>query len=59
MGSHLGAGSNPERVFKGTVVRCKATTPSSLSLDGAVSKSSTNLLIGTGFASRYRLQSGF
>ena len=28
-GSHLGTGSNPERVFKGPVNTCKATTPSS------------------------------
>ena len=32
MGSHLGTGSNPERVFKGSMGRCKVTTPSSLSL---------------------------
>ena len=30
--SHLGTGSNPERVFKGPFGRCKATTPSSFSL---------------------------
>ena len=32
LGSHLGIGSNPERVFKGPVGRCKATTLSFLSL---------------------------
>ena len=32
LGSYLGTGSNPERVFKGTMGRCKANTPSSLSL---------------------------
>ena len=31
-GSHLGTGSNPDRVFKGPMGRCMATTPSSLSL---------------------------
>ena len=31
-GSYLGTGSNPERVFKGPVGRCMATTPSSFSL---------------------------
>ena len=32
MGSHLGTGSNPEWVFKDPMGRCKASTPSSLSL---------------------------
>ena len=32
LGSHIGTGSNPEQVFKGPMGRCKATTPSSLSL---------------------------
>ena len=32
LGSHLGTGSNPERVFKDPIGRCVATTPSSLSL---------------------------
>ena len=31
-GSHLGTGSNPVRVFKGPMGRCKATTHSSLTL---------------------------
>ena len=72
----VGTGSNP-------VCRCKAITPSSISLtsnrvttnylifltescaihfvqmctghDGAVAKSSANGLVGTGFASQYRL----
>ena len=32
LGSHLDTGSNPERVFKEPVSRCKATTPSTLLL---------------------------
>ena len=32
LGLHLVTGSNPEQVFKGPIGRCKATTPSSLSL---------------------------
>ena len=32
VGSHLGTGSNLNWVFKGPMGRCKATTPSSLSL---------------------------
>ena len=32
LGSHLGTGFKSERVFKGPMGRCKATTPSSLSL---------------------------
>ena len=66
LGSHLSTGSKPEQVFKGPVGRCKATTPSSLSItsnrvnsagpDGAVDVSSASGLVGTGFTSRYRLQ---
>ena len=32
MGSHLGTSFNPEQVSKDQMGRCKATTPSSLSL---------------------------
>ena len=32
VGSGFISGSNPEQVFKGPMGRCKATTPSSLSL---------------------------
>ena len=54
MGSHLGTGSNPEWAIKGPMGRCKATTPSSLSLtSNRVTTNWTAQLI-TGVCAHYR-----